>query len=206
MSLEAEPEDEPEAGEISMPKPERVQPGAEMRMASQPRLEEVIREPPPKQADSSDSSGGSSGQREARKEGSPDSEADSPGRRRSRKRKKRSLSHSPNRAHTSSKHIKSRGRHTQKASSKKKRRRSPSASSEDDDGSIGKGRRNGLTDKRQDRSADSSEDESDGGKRQRQKDAKHKKGAQSSRREHGQRRSDYTYVLCSLSPPFSSGQ
>ena len=198
--MEAEPEDETEAGEISMPKPGRVQPGAEMRMASQPRLEEVIRAPPPRQAESSDSSSGSSGQREARKRGSPDSEGDSPRRRHSRKRKKRSLRHSPDQADISREQIKSHGRHKHKASSRKRRRRSPS--SEESHGSLEVNRQNGSTDKKQHISAHSLEDESNDSDRQRRKDAKDKKAkkkrARSSRHEHSQRRSDHRYVLCSL--------
>ena len=200
--MEAEPEDETEAGEISMPKPGRVQPGAEMRMASQPRLEEVIRAPPPRQAESSDSSSGSSGQREGRKRGSPDSEGDSSGRRHRGKRKKRSLRHSPDQAHISREQIRSHGRHKHKASSRKRRRRSPSPSSEESHGRLEVKRQNGSTDKKQHISAHSLEEESNDSDRQRRKDAKDKKAkkkrARSSRHEHGQRRSDHRYVLCSL--------
>ena len=70
--MEGEPEEEPEAGEITTPKQGRVQPGAEMRIALQPKLEEVIRAPPLRLAESSDSS---SGQREASKDRLRDSEA-----------------------------------------------------------------------------------------------------------------------------------
>ncbi len=57
-SSEEEPEEEPEAGEITAPKPERLQPGT--RMASLPKLEEVIRPPPAKQEPSSNDSSSSS--------------------------------------------------------------------------------------------------------------------------------------------------
>ena len=179
-------------------------------MASQPKLEEVIRAPPPRQAESSDSSIGGSRQREARHESLRDSGAESPGRQHSRRSKKRSLRHSPDRAHTSWElqgrsssrdRVTSGGRHKQKASSKKRRRRSPSPS-EERHGSVEMNGRNALTYKKQQRSPESSDDENDSDERQRQdytksKKAK-KKGHRSSRHEHGRRRSDHTYVLYSL--------
>ena len=209
-SLEAEPEDEPEAGEITMPKPGRVQSGAELRVASQPKLEEVIRVPPPKQPESSNSSSGISGQREANKESLADTGADSPGHRHSRRSKKRSLRHSPDWSHTSwelharsssRERITRGGRHKQKASSSRKRRRR-SPSSEESHGSMEAKGRNGCTDKKQHRSADSSENKSDGGRegRKAERCKTTMKAKKKGHRRHadGHRRSDDMYVLCCL--------
>ena len=96
-SSEEKAEEEPEAGEITAPMPGRLQPGT--RMASLPKLEEVIRLPPAKQEpssnDSSSSSCGGDKQRNGGTKGRSRKRESSPRAQRSKKRKRRRKSLDP---------------------------------------------------------------------------------------------------------------